>query len=126
VFTTLNYARGNWNVTLRHQYWPSILDSTYAEGLSGAVNPYGGVDESYQLIFLGAGLTFADRYRLSFGIDNLLDQEPPLTGGNPNQLPFPIAASHATSSGTGGLSAGGSPVYEPLGRRAFFSMTMDF
>lgn len=126
LFTTLNYSRGNWNVTLRHQYWPSILDDTYAEGLAGALNPYGGVDDSYQLFYLGAGVTIADRYRLAFGIENLLDEEPPLTGGNPNQLPFPIAASHATSSGTSGLSAGGSPVYEPLGRRAFFSLTMDF
>jgi outer membrane receptor protein involved in Fe transport len=126
LFTTLNYSRGDWNVTLRHQFWPSILDSTYADGLGGAVNPYGGVDQSYQLLYLGAGVTLADRYRLSFGIENLLDEDPPLTGGNPNQLPFPIAASHATSSGTGGLSAGGSPVYEPLGRRAFFSLTMDF
>ena len=126
LFTTVNYARGSWNVTLRHQFWPSILDSSYAEGLGGGVNPYGGVHESYQLIYLGAGYSFANRYRLAFGIDNLFDVEPPLTGGNPNQLPFPIAASHATSSGTGGLSAGGSPVYDPLGRRAFFSLTMDF
>ena len=59
-------------------------------------------------------------------IENLLDEEPPLTGGNPNGLPFPVGPTHATSSGTSGLGAGGSSVYEPLGRRAFVCLTMDF
>jgi iron complex outermembrane receptor protein len=128
LFTTVNYARGPWSVTLRHQYWPSILDGSYATGLpaSTAPDPHGGVDESYQLVYLGAGYSFNDRYRLTFGIDNLLDEEPPLTGGDPDALPFAIAPTHATSVGTGGLGAGGSSVYEPLGRRAFLSLTMEF
>jgi outer membrane receptor protein involved in Fe transport len=128
MFTTVNYSRGNWNVSLRHQYWPSILDGTYAAGLPSATvpNPYNGVADSYQLLYLGAGYRFADKYQLNFGIENLLDEDPPLTGGNPASLPFAIDPTHATSVGTGGLGAGGSSVYEPLGRRAFVSMTMSF
>jgi iron complex outermembrane receptor protein len=128
LFTTLSYFRGPWNLSLRHQYWPSILDGSYAVGLppSTVPDPYGGVEESYQLVHLSAGYSFADKYRLTFGIENLFDEEPPLTGGNPNARPFPIPPSHATSIGTGGLGQGGNSVYEPLGRRAFVSLTMSF
>jgi iron complex outermembrane receptor protein len=128
LFTTLSYFRGPWNLSLRHQYWPSILDGSYAEGLppSTVPDPYGGVDDSYQLFHLSAGYSFADKYQLSFGIENLLDEKPPLMGGNPTALPFPIAPSRATSVGTGGLGQGGNSVYEPLGRRGFVSLTMSF
>jgi outer membrane receptor protein involved in Fe transport len=124
----LSYFKGPWNISLRYQYWPSILDGSYATGLppSTVPDPYGGVDTDYQLFNLSAGYSFADKYRLTFGIENLLDEEPPLTGGNPNARPFPIPPQHATSIGTGGLGQGGNSVYEPLGRRAFVSMTMSF
>jgi iron complex outermembrane receptor protein len=128
LFTTVSYFRGPWNISLRHQYWPSILDGSYAKGLppSTVPDPYGGVDDSYQLFHLSAGYSFNDKYRLSFGIENLLDEKPPLTGGNPTALPFPIDPQRSTSSGTGGLGQGGNSVYEPLGRRGFVSLTMSF
>jgi iron complex outermembrane recepter protein len=128
LFTTLSYFRGAWNVSLRHQYWPSILDGSYAKGLppSTVPNPYGGVADSYQLVHLNGSYSFADKYRLTVGIENLFDRKPPLMGGNPTALPFPIAPSRATSVGTGGLGQGGNSVYEPLGRRGFVSLTMNF
>jgi len=128
LFTTVNYFRGPWSITLRHQFWPSILDSTYAEGLPPTTvpDPYGGVKDSYQLLYLGGSYSFADKYRLTVGIENLLDEKPPLVGGNPNALPFPIPPSRATSAGTGGLGQGGNSIYEPLGRRGFVSLTMSF
>ncbi len=128
LFTTLSYFRGPWSVTLRHQFWPSILDGSYAKGLPPTTvpDPYGGVDSSYQLVYLGGTYSFADKYRLTVGIENLFDEKPPLMGGNPNALPFPIAPARATSAGTGGLGQGGNSVYEPLGRRGFVSLTMNF
>ena len=126
LFTTLNYFRGKWDVTLRHQYWPSILDPTYADGLGGAPSPLGSINTDYQTVYLGAGFSFNDKYTVRFGIENLLDTEPPLVGGDPNAVPFPIPPSHAISTGRGGFGAGGSSVYEPLGRRGFVSVTMDF
>src|SRR5690606_20118171 len=48
LFTTVNYFRGSWSVTLQHQFWPAILDGTYAQGLppSTVPDPYGGVKDS--------------------------------------------------------------------------------
>lgn len=128
LFTTLNYFRGNWNVTLRHQFWPSILDQTYAQRSVTMItpSPLGNINESYQSVYLGAGYSFRDKFQLRFGIENLLDTEPPLVGGDPNASPFPIPPSHAISTGRGGFGAGGSSTYEPLGRRGFVSVTMDF
>lgn len=128
VFTTLSYFRGPWSLTLRHQFWPSIKDGSYAKGLPSATvpDPYGGVDESYQLVYLGGSYSFNDRYRLTFGIENLFDKKPPFTGGDPDALPFPIAPQRATSAGTGGLGQGGNSIYEPLGRRGFIALTMSF
>jgi outer membrane receptor protein involved in Fe transport len=126
LFTTINYFRGPWSVTLRHQFWPSLLDPTFAEGAAGTPNPLGNVDDDYQLFYLGASYSFRDKYTLSFGIENLFDEEPPLVGGNPNNARFPIPPSPIVSVGTANFGAGGSAVYEPLGRRGFISMTMDF
>lgn len=126
LFTTLNYVRGKWSVTLRDQYWPGVLDPTYAKGLAGTPSPLGSINQSYTLLYLGGSYSFHDKYTLRFGIDNLLDTDPPIAGGDPNATPFPIPPTHVVSTGRGGFGAGGSSVYEPLGRRGFVSMTMDF
>jgi len=126
LFTTLTYLKGNWSLTLRDQYWPGVLDPTYAKGLQGTPNPLGSINESYTLLYLGGSYSFRDKYTLRFGIDNLLDKDPPLAGGDPNASPFPIPQTHVISTGRGGFGAGGSSVYEPLGRRAFVSLTMQF
>ena len=126
LFSTINYFRGPWNVTFRHQFWPSLLDATFADGAGGAPNPLGNINESYQLLYLGASYSFRDRYTVSVGIENLLDEDPPLVGGNPDNARFPIPPSSIVSVGTANFGAGGSAIYEPLGRRAFVSMQMTF
>ena len=128
TFTTVSYFRGPWNITLRHQFWPSIKDSTYAtvEVDGGDVDPLGNIDTSYQLVYLGASYSFNDRYTLRFGIENLFDKEPPFVGGDPDNSRFPVDPQRVISLGRGGFGAGGSATYEPLGRRGFVSMTMDF
>ncbi len=126
LFTTLSYFRGPWNLTLRHQFWPSLLDATYAEGASGPPNPLGSITGSYQLFHVGGSYTFADNYTLTVGIENLLDEEPPLVGGNPTNARFPIPPTHLVVTGNANFGAGGSAVYEPLGRRAYISLSMNF
>jgi len=126
IFSTINYMRGPWTMTLRHQFYPSLLDATYADGAAGPPNPLGNIDENYQLFYVGASYSFLDKYTLSFGIENLLDTEPPLVGGDPNNARFPIPPTHIVSNGTANFGAGGSAVYEPLGRRGFISLSMDF
>lgn len=126
LFTTINYFRGPWTLTLRHQFWPSLLDATYADGAIGTPSPLGNINDSYQLFYLGGSYTFRDRYTLSFGIENLLDEDPPRVGGDPNNARFPIPPSHIVVGGNSGFGAGGSPIYDSLGRRAFVNLAMQF
>jgi outer membrane receptor protein involved in Fe transport len=65
---------------------------------------------------------FGERYTLRYGIENLLDEEPPMAGGDPTFLPYPTDDQHIG----GGLGGGAGATYDPLGRRYFISMTMDF
>jgi outer membrane receptor protein involved in Fe transport len=130
IFTTLGYFRGNWGMQLRHQYWPEIKSGACVTApTSTACTYYLGVgfgppavDEAYQLFALSGSYSFNDRYTLRFGIENLLDEEPPMAGGNPTTLPYPTPDTHIG----GGLGGGSGATYDPLGRRAFLSMTMDF
>jgi outer membrane receptor protein involved in Fe transport len=126
LFSTVSYFTGPWTVTLRHQLWPSLLDASYAQGAAGQPNPFGSINDSYQLFFLGGSYSFREKYTLSFGIENLLDEEPPLVGGNPNNARFPIPASPIVTNGTANFGAGGSAIYEPLGRRGYIGMSMKF
>ncbi len=128
LFSTVTYSTGPWSATLRHQFWPSLLDASYAEGLpsTSPPNPLGNINDSYSLFYLGGSYRFSDKYNLTFGIENLLDEDPPLVGGNPNNARFPIPPSPIVSVGTANFGAGGSAVYEPLGRRFFLGMSMNF
>jgi len=119
-------------MSLRHQYWPSILPGGCAtpETVPGACNTAvltgggftPGVKDSYQLFSLAGSYRFGDKYTLRMGIDNLLDELPPVTGANPLQQPF---------ANPGTRLAGFAPAtllgtYDPLGRRGFVSLTMEF
>lgn len=114
LFTTVGYSKGPWNLTMRHQYWPSIHHSSYAEGLTGTPNATGNIG-SYQLFSLAGAYSFRDRYTVRMGIENLFDKDPPIAGGNPNAVPFPIAPTRVSGA-----------TYDPLGRRAYLSMSMNF
>jgi outer membrane receptor protein involved in Fe transport len=130
LFTTLGYFRGNWGLQLRHQYWPSIKSGTCVTAPTSTGCTYGlpagfgppGVDTDYQQFHLAANYSFNERYTLRAGIENLFDEEPPMAGGDPTALPFPTADTHIG----GGLGGGAGATYDPLGRRFFISMTMDF
>jgi iron complex outermembrane recepter protein len=130
IFTTASYFRGPWGLSLRHQYWPSILPAACGTSSAGstvtacntALATGGGVRTSYQLIALSGSYQFGERYTVRVGIENLLDKEPPLTGANPTALPFATPATHAGL----GLGTAVGATYDPLGRRSFVSFTMDF
>jgi outer membrane receptor protein involved in Fe transport len=115
IFSTVNYFQGPWNVSLRHQYWPELEPASCATA-PAAIACVNNIDPTYQLFALTGGYTFADRYRVNMGIENLLDEDPPCTGANPNATPWPTVCNHS----------GGGSTYDPLGRRFFVSMTMDF
>ena len=113
IFTTANYFRGPFSVSLRWQHWPSI------KAAAAATNPDTdaiGVRSSYDLFALTGSYRIGDRYTLRFGIENLFDRKPPKSGGDPDNDAFPIDSTRA----------GGGATYDPLGRRMFFSATMEF
>jgi iron complex outermembrane recepter protein len=112
VFTTVNYFRGQWGLSLRNQYWPSIRSGAFATNPDTNAR---GVRSSYTLFALSGNYRLNDRFMLRAGIENLLDRDPPRSGGNPYATAFP----------TTGTRAGGG-TYDPLGRRGFISMSMDF
>jgi outer membrane receptor protein involved in Fe transport len=116
VFTTVNYFRGGWGLSLRHQYWPTIEAGACVTAPQTGGCWYGGVPVAYNLFHLSGNVQIGDKYTLRMGIENLLDEDPPMNQGNPDALPFATPPSHV----------GGSATYDPLGRRAFISMTMDF
>jgi outer membrane receptor protein involved in Fe transport len=130
IFTTLGYFRGAWSVQLRHQYWPEILSAACVTAPASPGCTYGlpagfgppAVDTDYHLFALSGSYMFGERYTLRYGIENLLDEEPPMAGGDPTFLPYPTDDQHIG----GGLGGGAGATYDPLGRRYFISMTMDF
>ena len=131
IFTTLSYFRGPWSVSLRHQYWPSILPGACADSptntaaacdFAKTTGATGYVKDSYQLFSLSGSYRFGDKYTLRVGIENLLDELPPVVGTNPLATPY---ANPGSRSGLG-LGTGAGATYDPLGRREYVSFTMDF
>jgi outer membrane receptor protein involved in Fe transport len=131
VFTTVNYFRGPWSLSLRHQYWPSIEPGPCATPLvtptsctnANATGGGNGVSSTYQLFSLSGSYRFGEKYTLRVGVDNLLDTDPPMVNGNPLATPYPIPATHF---GTGFPPSTLAGTYDPLGRRGFVSFSMDF
>jgi len=114
IFTTIGYGRGAWNLSLRHQHWPSLDNNACREDRTSTACVYNSLP-SHDLFALSGNYRF-DRYVVSLGIENLLDEDPPCINANPTSSRFPMAC---TRSGDGAT-------YDPLGRRFFLSMTMDF
>ena len=121
LFTTFNYFRGAWNASLRHQYWPELEHNTCRTNPLAEACIYSTYPDQ-QLLHATFGYTFNDKYRLNFGIENLLDEEPPCVGAEPTRVPYPYTCEHASQVGGDQYNA----TFDPLGRRYFVSMTMDF
>jgi len=114
LFTTIGYGRGPWNINLRHQHWPSLKNNSCRTTPDSVQCLYNSLP-AHNLFALSGNYRF-DRYMVSLGIENLFDEEPPCVGANPTATPFPTAC---TRTGDGAT-------YDPLGRRFFLSMNMDF
>jgi iron complex outermembrane receptor protein len=109
LFTTVGYAAANWGVTLRWRHLPSIAP----EGTIRTQAEY--VDTpSYDIFDVSARYTLADRYNLRFGVDNLLDKEPPIVN-------LRTVAEGYTQTGVTNPA-----FYDVLGRRYYVGLTMQF
>jgi outer membrane receptor protein involved in Fe transport len=123
MFSTFNYLLGSFRATLRWGHVPTIDHAT------AALNPdtaFRGTLESANMFNLSASYRFNDRLLLRGGIDNLLNTRPPLQGGNPDATPMPLPPLRAGSNF--GVDFGQFPLgtYDPLGRRFFLGMNVEF
>jgi outer membrane receptor protein involved in Fe transport len=114
MFTTVGYGKGNWNFNVRHQYWPELEhNDCRTNPLSN--NCINNTSPNYDLFSAAANVRF-DRYTLNVGVENLLDEDPPCLGANPNNPGFALECTHSGNGAT----------FDPLGRRYYVSVTMDF
>jgi iron complex outermembrane receptor protein len=99
VFSTVRYDRGPWSVGLRWQHLPSV-----------ATQPGSAVDlrgtDSHNQLDLFSRWSFAEKYQLRAGIDNLADAKPEVVG----------ATSTNNALGTTNTN------YDPFGRRFFIGL----
>jgi outer membrane receptor protein involved in Fe transport len=112
LFTTISYRRDRYDVGLNWRYLPSQQAAALVTTPESTVLP----TDSYSLFNLNASFRLNDRLRLRGGIDNLFDEEPPLTAANPFHPTQPTNGSGITDRSS----------YDVLGRRYFVGLAVDF
>ncbi len=114
VFTTLNYNIDAFTIGLQWQHLPSIEDATEAQFATPTLGA-----PSYDLFNLFSSYAVTDNVRLSFGVDNLFNRAPPLTGINP---------ANTNPLGTGNVPGGniGTGFYDDNGRRYYVGANFKF
>jgi outer membrane receptor protein involved in Fe transport len=114
LFTRFNYSIGPATVGLQWRHLPSI------DHVSAVTNANGTTitgAPAYDLFNLSADYRINDRASIRFGVDNLLNEAPPL-------LARDTAADPANGQLPGGRYDAGN--YDVLGRRYFVGVTLDF
>jgi outer membrane receptor protein involved in Fe transport len=82
IFGTLGYSWGPANVSLQWQHTPKTDDSgdvNFHNGLAPEKNNIAGLP-AYNLFSLNGGYELNEHLRLRFGVDNLFNKKPPITG----------------------------------------------
>jgi iron complex outermembrane recepter protein len=112
LFTQFSYDRDRLSLGLNWRYLPSAMhDSKVQTPTLTTLDT-----EAYSLFNLNGSWRFNERMRLRGGIDNLIDEEPPIVGANPFNLNNPTNAMGNTSAGN----------YDTLGRRYYFGLAVSF
>lgn len=113
LLATLGYNVGPANVSLQWQHLPSVEDGAEAQfgpnSITGA--------PSYNLFNLSGSFALNDATSLRFGVDNLFDKRPPLTGIN-------LAADPSIGNLPGGSY--NSNFYDTIGRRFYLGANVRF
>jgi outer membrane receptor protein involved in Fe transport len=124
MFNTVGYVRGMWDMSLTHQYWPKLDNEACRTNNTSVACVYNSLP-SYGLLSASGNIRLKDNYTLSLGIENLLDTDPPCINQNPTTTPtaaLPFQFATDCTHVTGGDGA----TYDPLGRRFFISMNVEF
>lgn len=108
TLTTVSYMRDSWSVGLRHRFLPSINSADYKNDNDTTVQ---GAD-SYNLFSAFGSYNINDSFSVRGGIDNLFDTDPEVVGRNPG-----------TTNANGVTQAA---YYDPLGRRYYIALSMNF
>lgn len=112
MFTTFSYDRDRMNVAVTWRHLPETESGGLVQTPTLTTLP----TKAYDVFALNGSWTFNDRIRLRGGIDNVLDEDPPIVGANPGNLNNP-------TNGMGNTDAGN---YDVLGRRYYLGLAVDF
>jgi iron complex outermembrane recepter protein len=121
IFSTFSFFRGPWNASLRHQYWPELTDESCKINPTADSCLYSSYPDQH-MFHATFGYRFGEKYNVTVGIENLLDEDPPCVGAEPNRQPYAFSCEHASQVPGDQYNA----TYDVLGRRFFVGMTMDF
>ncbi len=116
VFTTLGYSIDGASLSVQWQHLPSVEDGS--EPLFAGGTPTTGAP-SYNLFNLNGSYALTDDVNLRFGVDNLFNKRPPLTG---------INLANTDPASTGNLPGGSfqSNFYDTIGRRFYLGANVKF
>jgi iron complex outermembrane recepter protein len=101
LFSTVSYANGPFSIGMRWQHLPSLDVAPDAAATALGVNAHDQFD-------LFGTWRFSDRWALRYGVDNLTDAEPEWVG-------------RTTTNNAVGTT---NNLYDQIGRRVFFGVTM--
>jgi outer membrane receptor protein involved in Fe transport len=116
LFTTFNYSLNDFAVSLRWRHLPEAVSLAEASNPNVAV-PQHGAEDAYNVFDLSGSWAFNDTYVVRFGVDNLFNEEPVITGR--------VDAS-GTTPATSGQGTTSPAFYDSLGRRFFFGVKASF
>jgi len=113
LFTRLNYNVGDFGVGLQWRHLPKLNHITTVTTTNSTIAP----TEAYDLFSLTGRFRMNDTVDFRFGVDNLFDTAPPISGVDTSVVPGDGRLS-------GGTIDGGN--YDVLGRRFFVGATVNF
>jgi len=108
AFTTFSYSADRLSVGLGMRYLPEVRNAVLVQTPGANVLN----TDSYSVFNVNGTWTFSEKIRLRAGIDNFLDTEPPIVGAQPGV------------NNNMGVTMTGR--YDPLGRRYFAGISVDF
>ena len=115
IVTTFSYAFGNSQIGLGWRHYPSIKDDDAARDPNTRILPVA----SYDIFNLFGTYQINDRMEFRGGIDNLLDEEPPVVGGDPGSVALGLPSDN-------NLGDTNASFYDVLGRRYYIALQMNF
>ncbi len=114
LFTTANYAIRDWTFSLRWRHLPSAKSAQAASSVGPTAYP--GAQSSYDVFDFTGRWNLNAKTALRFGVENLFDTPPVITGARNNLDPHP-------STGQGTTEAG---FYDILGRQFYVGAEANF